>query len=169
MSSGAIAQRRQGDGEDVQPVEEIAPELPARHHLRKVAVRRRDDPDVDLHGLASRPRRSNSRSCSTRRSFDLRLRAGARRPRRETAFPVGELEAPDLRRWTAPVNAPFSCPNSSLSRSPAEIAAQFTFTSGRSRRGLRFVNGPRDQLLARAGLAEDEDARSRSARPSRPP
>ena len=41
-----------------------------------------------------------------------------------------------LRRRTAPVNAPFSCPNSSLSTRPAEIAAQFTLTSSRSRRGL---------------------------------
>ncbi len=41
------------------------------------------------------------------------------------------------RCWVAPVNAPFSWPKSSLSTSSRGSAAQFTFTSGRSRRGLR--------------------------------
>ncbi len=38
-------------------------------------------------------------------------------------------------RDTAPVNAPFSCPNSSDSISVSEIAATFTGTNGSSRRG----------------------------------
>jgi hypothetical protein len=37
----------------------------------------------------------------------------------------------------APVNAPFSCPNSSLSSSPVGIAAQLSFTKVRSLRRLR--------------------------------
>src|SRR3984957_5859429 len=37
----------------------------------------------------------------------------------------------------APVNAPFSCPNSSLSSSPVGMAAQFIFTNVRSLRRLR--------------------------------
>src|SRR5262249_27555004 len=41
-----------------------------------------------------------------------------------------------MRRSMAPVNAPLTCPNSSLSTRPAEIALQFTFTSGRSFRAL---------------------------------
>ena len=36
----------------------------------------------------------------------------------------------------APVNAPFSCPNSSLSISSVGIAAQFTFTNGPAAKGL---------------------------------
>ncbi len=40
-------------------------------------------------------------------------------------------------RWMAPVNAPFSCPNSSLSASAAGMAPQFTFTITASRRRLR--------------------------------
>ena len=38
---------------------------------------------------------------------------------------------------TAPVNAPFSCPNSSLSTSVGGSAAQLTRTSGRAWRRLR--------------------------------
>jgi len=37
------------------------------------------------------------------------------------------------------VNAPRSWPNSSLSSSPEGIAAQFTFTRFRERRGTQFV------------------------------
>ena len=43
-----------------------------------------------------------------------------------------------VRRSSAPVNAPLTCPKSSLSTRPAEMALQFTFTRGRSRRGLRL-------------------------------
>ncbi len=39
-----------------------------------------------------------------------------------------------LRRATAPVNAPFSCPNSSDSISSSGMAAQFTSTNGCSTR-----------------------------------
>jgi hypothetical protein len=41
------------------------------------------------------------------------------------------------RRATAPVNAPFSWPNSSLSTSSRASAAQFILTNGLVRRGLR--------------------------------
>ena len=46
---------------------------------------------------------------------------------------VGLLELADA-RVAAPVNAPRSWPNSSLSRSSAGSAAQFTLTNGRLRR-----------------------------------
>ena len=42
------------------------------------------------------------------------------------------------RSLTAPVNAPFTCPNSSLSSSVSEMAAQFTGTKGRVAR-LEFT------------------------------
>ncbi len=41
-----------------------------------------------------------------------------------------------MRRCSAPVNAPRSCPKSSLSTSPAAIAPQFSLIMARSRRGL---------------------------------
>ena len=47
---------------------------------------------------------------------------------------VGGLEQADLRS-RAPVKAPFSWPNSSLSSSVSGIAAQLTATNGLSRRG----------------------------------
>ena len=56
----------------------------------------------------------------------------------------------------APVKAPFSWPNSSLSSSPVGIAAQLILTKVRSRRGLRSCSARAIELLARAGLAADE-------------
>ena len=42
-----------------------------------------------------------------------------------------------VRRCVAPVNAPFSCPKSSLSTKPEGMDPQLTFTKGRSWRRLR--------------------------------
>src|SRR5207342_897209 len=58
------------------------------------------------------------------------------------------------RRATAPVKAPRSWPKSSDSISSSGTAAQLTSTKGPSAR----VDGARDQLLAGAALAVDEDA-----------
>ena len=54
------------------------------------------------------------------------------------------------------MKAPFSWPKSSLSIRLAGRAAQLTLTSARPLRGAEIVDGARDQLLARPGLAEDQ-------------
>ena len=59
--------------------------------------------------------------------------------------------------WIAPVNAPRSKPNSSDSSSSVGSAAQFTLTNGLSRRSDEAAERPRDQLLAGAALAADQD------------
>ena len=46
---GPLAQRRQGDGEDVEPVVEILAKRAIADLALEIAVRRRDHPDVDLH------------------------------------------------------------------------------------------------------------------------
>ena len=57
------------------------------------------------------------------------------------------------------MKAPFSRPNSSLSISVAGIAAQLTRTMLRPRAGCRLVNLGRQQLLAGAGLAQQQHRR----------
>ena len=57
----------------------------------------------------------------------------------------------------APVKAPFSWPNSSLSRRPVGMAAQLSLTKVRLAARAQVVKGAGDELLARAGLAADED------------
>ncbi len=61
------------------------------------------------------------------------------------------------RRSAAPVKAPFSWPNSSLSSSVSGRAAQLTVTNGRRCRGREVVDRPGHQLLAGAALALDQD------------
>ena len=43
-----MAQRREVNGDDIQPVEKIFPELSIAHLLFQINVGSRDDPDVDL-------------------------------------------------------------------------------------------------------------------------
>ena len=60
-------------------------------------------------------------------------------------------------RWrSAPVKAPFSWPNSSLSSSVSGMAAQLIARNGLSAPLAVLVDGPGDQLLAGAALAEDQ-------------
>ena len=63
------------------------------------------------------------------------------------------------RAVTAPVNAPFSWPNSSLSISVPATAPQSTTTNGLSGARRQLVERARDHLLAGAGLALDEHGR----------
>ena len=60
---------------------------------------------------------------------------------------------------TAPVKAPRSWPNSSLSTSVAGSAPQFTFTITLAPPAADAMDRARDQLLARAGLAEQQHRR----------
>ena len=69
------------------------------------------------------------------------------------------------RRAAAPVNAPRSWPKSSLSSSVSGIAAQLIATNGRSRRVREHVDRPREELLARAALALEQDRRVRRGDP----
>ena len=64
-----------------------------------------------------------------------------------------------VRRPAAPVKAPLSWPNSSLSISVGGSAARFTATNGCRRARRVVVDGARHQLLAGAGLAGDEHRR----------
>ena len=55
------------------------------------------------------------------------------------------------------MNAPFSCPNSSLSSSPAGIAAQFTFNKCPLTASAQPVNCARKQFFSGSGLALNQD------------
>ena len=64
----ALAQRRRGDGDDVEPVVEVLAEAPGRDLGGEIAVRRGDDAHVRACTVLP-PSGSNSPSWSTRRSF----------------------------------------------------------------------------------------------------
>ena len=52
--------------------------------------------------------------------------------------PVSAISKRPIFCVTAPVKAPFSCPNNSLSNKSKGMAAQFSFTNGRPQRALRL-------------------------------
>ncbi len=81
------------------------------------------------------PTRSNTRSCSTRSSLTCIGRLMSPISSRNSVPPSASSKRP-LRVATAPVKAPFSWPNSSLSSRSAGMAPQFTAMNGRLRRGL---------------------------------
>ena len=91
--------------------------------------------------------------------------AECRRSRRERACRRAPARNGRSRLPIAPVNAPRSYPNSSLSRSVAGSAAALTRTkvppSARSRSWIRA----REQLFAGPGLAEEQNRRIGSAQP----
>ena len=129
----ALPERRQGHGDDVEPIVEVLAKTARLHLGGEIAIRRRHQPDVDLDRLRP-PTRSNSRSCSTRRSLHLHRRRDLADLVEEQGPAIGQLEAPLLAAHGA-VNDPFSWPKSSLSSSVSERAAQLTFTNRLSLRG----------------------------------
>ena len=151
------------DRDHVDAVVQLLAELALGHRLAQVAVggRHQAHVDVDQRGAAD--------------AADLPLLEHPQQLRlegqRELADLVQEQRAADRpprirpgSAWTAPVNAPFSWPNSSDSSSCSGSEAQST---GHERLGgarAVGVDGARDQLLAGARLAQDEDVRLRARR-----
>ena len=84
--------------------------------------------------LRELPTGVTSPSCSTRSSFACMTRLMSPISSRKSVPPSALSNVP-RRSATAPVNAPFTWPNISLSMSSAGTAAQFICTKGRSRRG----------------------------------
>ena len=132
----ARAQRRHLDGDDVEPVVEVLAELavarPSARRSRLVAAMTRTSTWI----VSLPPTRSNSRSCRKRSS--LTWTAGEISPisSRNSVPPSACWKRPS-RRPTAPVKAPRSWPNSSLSSSDSASAAQCSLTNGPLARGLR--------------------------------
>jgi hypothetical protein len=106
---------REPDFEDVEAVVEVLAELAVRERALEVAVGRGDDADVAFIGRVP-PSRWNSRSCRTRSSFACTVGVISATSSRNSTPPAACSSRPG-RAVTAPVNAPFSWPNSSDSRS----------------------------------------------------
>ena len=158
-----LAQRRQRDRDDVEPVVEVLAELALRRRpragrgwSRRRRARRRRSGRCRRRGGPGAP--------GARAGAWPAAPAGARRSRRGTACRRRRPRSGRACARTAPVNAPFSWPNSSDSSSFSGSAAQLTGTNACVARGLLRVDRARDQLLAGAGLAEHQDVRIRAGR-----
>ncbi len=123
-----IAQRRDPQRVDVEPVVEILPEAAGLDLALEIAIRGRDDARGD--GMArSPPTRVTFRSSSTRSSLACAGSGSSPTSSRNSVPPAAFSNAPRRSR-SAPVNAPRSWPNNSLSTSCSGNAALFTATSG---------------------------------------
>ena len=92
------------------------------------------------------PSLSNSPSWSTRRSFTWTSAGSSPTSSRKSVEPSATSNRPTWRA-SAPVKAPFSLPNSSLSTSPDGSAAQLTLTITWRPRGLsRWMAWARSSL-----------------------
>src|ERR1039457_223078 len=152
---GALAERRQVYGNHVQAVEEVLAELAGLHHALEVAVRGRHDAHVHGHGLRSA------------HALDLLLLQGTQdlplKGQREIADLVEEerraarrLEEPDLPRVGARERAPLVTEKFALEEGLRDVRAvqgeEWFAGAVRAR-----VNRARDELLARARFAADEN------------
>src|SRR5580704_10036902 len=89
------------------------------------------------------PKRSNSCSCSARRSLGCNSSGMSPISSRNSVPLLANSNRPAF-CMMAPVKAPFSWPNSSLSSSPVGMAAQ-------------IVKGARDQLLSGSGFPQNQN------------
>ena len=125
-----LPQRRQRDGEHVEAVPEVFAEAARLHLLEEVAIGRGDDARVGLE-------RDVAADALELAVLEHAQQLGLQVQRQLADFveeergAVGDLEPTLAASRPRPVNAPFSCPNSSLSMSVGGSAAQFTRTSGR--------------------------------------
>ena len=120
-------------------------------------------------GCAARsrePTRLYVPSCTTRSSSDCNSSGSSPTSSSSSVPPLAAAHAP-VRTLTAPVNAPRSCPNSSLPDRVGTMVVQSTTTRcPRPAGDAQGVRDPRGQLLAGAGLARAPGSgRCRSARP----
>ena len=155
MSSRRSRSGGQLDRDDVEPVEEVLLEPAVGHHLPEVAVGGGDDAHVDALGPLGAERLELA---LLQHAQQLRLQRRAHRPDlvEEDRAAVGQRELALLGRGRAGERA-------------ADVAEQLRLEQRLGNRravdlderhvALRaaVVDGARDQLLARAGLAGDED------------
>ena len=152
---GPFAQRRQRDRHDVEAVVEVLAELAGRRSAApgRGWWRRRSRAST---AISSRPpTRRIVPDCSARSSRVCACIGMSPISSRNSVPPAACSNLP-ICRATAPVKAPFSCPNSSLSISSAGIAAALTATNGPVGAVAELVDRLGDQLLAGARFAEDQ-------------
>ena len=101
----ALPERRDRDGENVEPVEQVLPEPAIADLFLQVPVGGRDDPHIDLDG-AGLPSRSNSPSWMTRSSLVCSSSGISPISSRNRVPPSANSKRP-ICRASEPVNAPF--------------------------------------------------------------
>src|SRR5215831_5639087 len=152
---GPLAQRRERDGEHVDPIVQILPEGLVTHSLGGVAVGRGHDPNVNLD-LRLAPDPANHAVLENAEILHLQSRAHLRDLVEEDGAAVGQLEETRLTLVRAGEGALLVA---------EELALHQGLGDGRAVDGdewplapiAHLMNGPGDQLLARPRLTGDQD------------
>ncbi len=149
-----FAQRRHGDREDVEPVEKVRPELAGSRAAAEVAVRCRDQPHVG----AQRARAANTLELlllEHAQELRLRLERELADLVEEDAAAVGELEPPAPLLGRAGEGALLVAEELALDQLARQRRAVHRHERPLAARAA-VVDRARDELLAGAGLAEDQ-------------
>ena len=157
MSETPVAQRREVDLDDAQPVVEVLAESPLGDELLQVAVRRRDDPDVDLLGVGGAER------------TDLAVLEHAQQPDLHAGLrladlvekdraAVGDLEEALLVGMGTGERAALVAEELALEQRLGQRAAVLGHELLVPARA-RIMDGAGEQILAGAGLARQQDRR----------
>ncbi len=158
----AVAQRRQLDRDDVQPVEQIFAELALFHHLAEIDVGRRDDPDVHLDRLHAAEAHEVA-LLDDAQQLRLRLERDVADFVEEDAPLVGEIEHPLLGIDGAGEGALDVAEQRRLEEIRRKISG--VDRDERSIRSRRVrVDRARDEFLAGPALALDENRRAARCR-----
>ena len=151
----ALAQRRQPDGHHVEPVVEVLAEV-ARARSPSPAPGWSPPPrGVSTRTLFLPPTRKNSSSCRTWSSLACSRMAISPISSRKMVPWSASSNLPGFSA-VAPVKAPRSWPNSSLSSSSAGQRRAVHLDERPAAAPAARVDLPRDDLLARAGLAQQQ-------------
>ena len=132
---GPISQWRHAQREYVEPIKQVRPERAVDVALFEAAMRRGDDPRVDLDRLDA-PEPFDLPLFQDPQQLHLHIQWQVANLVEENRRAIRPLEPSDLLRDRVGVGA-FSRPKSSLSINVAGIAAQFTHTISRARRRLQ--------------------------------
>jgi len=122
----------------MQTIVEILAKRALLDHRQQIAVRRRHQADVG----AQRARGAEALEgvlLQHAQELGLQLEGEVADFIEEQRPPLASSKRP-RRCVMAPVNAPFSCPNSSLSSSPVGMAAQLSVTKGACAAALRWCS-----------------------------
>ena len=153
----ALAQRRQQDGDDVEPIVEVVAELPFLHHLLEVAVRRGDDAHIDMHRLLA-AYAVELLLLEHAQQLDLHVLVHLRDLIEEDRAVVRELELAEL-ALHSPRERPLLVAEELGLQEGGRDRTAVHADEGAAATGARVVDALRDDLLARAALPADQHRR----------
>ena len=161
-SSGRSRSGGTQDRKDIQAIEEIGTKGLIVYHLRKIAVGGGDETRIGAHGSrASEP--FEFALLQDAQQFRLEFERNLADLVEKDGPPVGEFEAPNALREGSGEGAPLMTEELAFKQAGWNGGAvQFDERAVATR--TQVVDGARDQFLARAGFAVNEDRRIRWAR-----